>query len=234
MKNVVMGILAIVGLATAARADNVILTLTYSDLSGNYTAADATSGSFNAHAVSGGNLNSAGAVSCLVSPGGKAVFQPGFVAASPFANFVLDMAVVHGSTTGTGVGSFTATDHDGDTITGGLAGSWSIAGGFLAFVGTLGNVIVHDNGATDDTFNGSQSGSWTISSLPGPSPYSGAIVQLTAQQKTFFASNFSDQVTGVTAQVVAVPPPPAAYLAIGGLGMTAAGIFVRRRSLQRS
>jgi hypothetical protein len=215
-------LLAIAGAANAT----TIITLTYSDLSGNYTG-DATSGMFDAHAVSnpGGALNSAGDVSRVIPVVGTADFQPGFFGAGTSANFALNMnlgAIVAG--TRSGIGSFTSTDANGDTITGNLTGVWQLAGTMLAYNGILSNVFVNDNGVQDGQFNGSQSGAFSISDLTGQA-YTGAIVELTANVTGgFFNANFSNAATGVNAQIQNVPAPSAAF-ALAGL----AGFAARRR-----
>ncbi len=215
-------------LAGAASADTTLVTVTYADLSGNYASSSATTGTFSAFAVDAGLLHSSGDVSRVVSPVGTADFQPGFVSGADLSDFVLSMAVTHGTSTGTGAGTFTATDADGDTITGSLGGTWGLSGGFLAFVGTLSGVSINDNGTLDATFNGSNTGSWSMSGLPA-SPYNGAIVQLTANVAGFFAGDFSAAATGTTAQIT-IPLPPAAYTGLGMLGALSGLGRLRRRA----
>jgi hypothetical protein len=231
MRTLIVGTVAALGLAQAARADTTLVTLTYADLSGNYTVTNGTTGTFNAHAVDIANLHSAGDVSRIVAPIGTADFQPGFVSGADMSDFVMSMSVTHNGSTGSGSGSFTATDADGDTITGNLSGSWSIQNNYLAFAGSLNSVVIHDNGAQDHTFNGSNTGSWDTN-LGFPGPYNGAIVHLTANiNNNFFVTSFANAATGATAQITTVVPLPAG--AYAGLG-TLAGVFglglVRRRA----
>ncbi len=231
MKNLILGTIAALGLAQTARADITLVTVTYADLSGSYTVTNGTSGTFNAHAVNTASLHTSGDVSRVVNPIGTADFQPGFVSGTDLADFALNMNVTHNGSTGSGTGSFTSTDADGDTITGNLSGSWSIQNNYLAFAGVLSNVVLHDNGTRDNTFNGSNTGSWGMN-LGIAGPYNGAIVHLTANvNNDFFVTNFANAATGTTAQITTVVPLPAG--AYAGLG-TLAGVFglglVRRRS----
>jgi len=210
--------------AGAAHASTTVVSMTYSDLSGNYTASSATEGIYTARAVDlAGILRSAGNVSRLVPGNGVADFQPGFVSGADFADFVLSLSVTHGDSTGTGIGSFTATDADGDTITGNISGNWSIEGDYIAFVGVMSNVLIQDLGAQDHTFNGSNTGSWDTNFTGYTPPFDGAVVKLTEQTSNFFATNFSNAATGLSAQITSavVPLPSAAIagsLALAGLG----------------
>jgi hypothetical protein len=219
--------LALTGVASAGPT---IVSLTYGDLSGNYTATNATSGTFMARAVDiPGVLRSAGTDSRLEGALGTADFQPGFVSGADLADFVMTLSVTHTATTGTGSGSFTATDADGDTITGLLNGTWSLQGTFIAFEGTMSNVLIHDNGTQDHTFNGSNTGSWDTNFASG-GPYNGAIVKLTENAGNFFTSNFSDQATGVTAQITTFTAPLPAGVSAGGLTLGGVlGLRSRRR-----
>ncbi len=228
--------LILAGLAFAftgsAYAGTTIISITYADLSGNYTASSATTGTFNAHAVDHpGILRTAGDVSRLITPNGNADFQPGFVSGADLSDFAMNIAVTHGASTGTGTGTFTATDADGDAITGNMTGTWGMQGTFLAFQGVLSNVVIHDNGTLDHTFNGSNTGSWDTN-LPAGSPYDGAVVHLTENGNNFFASNWTDAATGVTAQVTAaitVPLPPGGLAGLGTLSGVLGLSLVRRR-----
>jgi uncharacterized protein (TIGR03382 family) len=216
--NVVVALFAVAGFAAGVNAD-AIASFSYDDLAGSYAA-----GNFTAVAVDTGTLQSSGEASRLVPTEGNAVFEPGFVSAANPANFSISISVViDGPTHATGTGSFIATDADGDTITGNLSGEWNLVGSFIAFSGNLSNVLLSDNGAADNTFNGTDASStnWTMD-LPGTAPFEGAIVTLTFGQSSFFGSAFENAATGVTAQIV--PAPGAA--ALMGLGLVAAG---RRR-----
>ncbi len=231
MRAIILGSAAALALAGVAKADVTLVTLTYGDLSGNYTASSPTTGTFNAHAVDTSDLHSSGDVSRIVNPIGTADFQPGFVSGSDSSDFVLSMAVTHGASAGGGTGLFTATDIDGDTITGRLAGDWGLIGGFLSFVGTLSDVSI--NLPHNGQFDGSFTGSWSAAGLP-PGPYNGAIVQLTANiNNDFFASDFAGAATGLSAQIT-IPAPPVAYAAAGLLGALGGLGCPRRRGAARS
>jgi len=220
-------------LAGAAHAGASIVALTYGDLSGNYVATNATSGVFTARAVDiAGTLRSSGAVSRLEAPLGTADFQPGFVSGADMANFAMDLVVTHNGTTGTGTGTFVATDADGDTITGNISGSWSLVGTYTAFEGVLSNVFIKDNGTLDHTFNGSSAGGWETA-FATSAPYNGAVVKLTENVSSFFNTNFSNAATGVTAQIQTILVPlPAGSLAGGATLLGLAGLQgIRRRRL---
>lgn len=229
--------LLIAGLALAftgsAYAGTAIISITYSDLSGSYTASSANTGTFSARAVDmPGILRTAGDVSRLIAPNGNADFQPGFVSGADLSDFVMNIAVTHTASTGTGTGTFSATDADGDAITGNMTGTWGLQGTFLAFQGVLSNVVIHDNGTLDHTFNGSNTGSWDTSNFPTSSPYDGAVVHLTERVDTFFGNNWTDAATGVTAQVTAaitVPLPPGGLAGLGTLSGALGLSLVRRR-----
>lgn len=206
----------VAGFAASANAD-VIATLTYDDLAGSFTR-DGNAGNFQARAVNlPGQLQSSGSTSRIVPTQGNADFNPGFVSGSDPADFVINIAtVLTGPGTATGNGTFTATDIDGDTVTGVLTGDWTSAGaGVLFFNGSLSNVLLNGR-----TFNGNTGSGWDMN-LPGTPPYDGAIVQLTFSGSGFFDQNFSNRATGTTLQIV---PAPGA-LALVGLG----GLVATRR-----
>lgn len=207
----------VAGLAGSANAD-VIATLTYDDLAGSFNR-NGNGGLFVARAVSlPGVLQTSGATSRIVPVQGNADFVPGFVAGADPADCVITInTLLTGPSTATGVGSFIATDIDGDTVTGNLSGEWTSAGGgILFFNGALTNVQLNGQ-----VFNGN-SGSWDMD-LPGDPPYEGAIVQLTFSGSGFFDQNFENRATGSTLQIV--PAPGAlALLGLGGL------VAARRRA----
>jgi uncharacterized protein (TIGR03382 family) len=216
---------SVMALAGAANAD-VIMTLTYDDLGGTYAASSATSGMFNARAVSTNRLRTQGNVS-RVDPDETALFDTGFLnLGSNPSNFEVNISVLKasaGATTATGGGSFVATDVDGDTITGDLEGNWiQIAPGFIAFNGTISGVRLNDNGEVlDGTFNGNAGTSMNMD-LPGEAPYMGALVSLVFGRTDFFTRTFeTPQATGLTAQII---PSPGA-IALAGAG----GLVLRRR-----
>jgi len=216
---------AVAGGITAANAD-VVLTFTYDDLAGSFTSTGAGTGNFSAVAVDFGpaSLQSAGEVSRSDTNPGSASFGVGFVSGANPADFNLNLsvAVVIPNLLASGGGSFSSTDADGDTITGTITGDWiyDTINGFIFFNGTLTNVLVTDNGAQDDLFNGSQLGSFQISGM-GTQPFEGALTQITFGASSFFTQNFQDAATGTSAQIL---PAPGA-VALLGLG----GLLVARR-----
>ena len=219
-KNSIVTLAAIAGglCASAATADVVLVSMTFDDLAGSYSTGSST---FTASAVDTTRLRSSGDVSRLVPAEGTASYSPGFVSQADQGNFVMSVAVGALAMDGTrsGNGSFTVTDADGDTIVGAINGTWRNLGlGFIAFDGVLSQVFVNDNGAQDGTFNGSNGGAWDLD-LPALEPYRGALVQLVLGANGFFAQNFSNRATGVTAQIV---PAPGA-MALMGLGALVAG-----------
>lgn len=217
----VVAVAGIAAVASLANAD-VIASFSYDDLAGSYSGT-AGVGNFSAVAVDTTALQSSGDASRLVPAEGNAVFEAGFVSGANPADFQINVSVnVDAPGHAVGAGTFTATDADGDTITGSIAGEWNLVGSFLAFSGNLSNVFLNDNGASDNMFNGTDGSStdWSMN-LPGSAPFEGAIVNLVFGATDFFASNFEDRATGVTAQII---PAPGA-LALLGLG----GIVTGRR-----
>ena len=220
---IAIALVAVAGGIAAANAD-VILTYTYHDLSGSYAASSPNTGNFTAVAVNDpvNALLSSGDVSRIDGNPGTAGFEAGFVSALNPADFVLGLTFVRNlgfpNLLGTGAGSFASTDADGDTISGSIIGDWinDTVNGFLYFNGSLSNVVVTDNGAQDDLFNGTQLGTFQISGL-GTQPFDGAITLLVFPSTSgFFNGNFNDAATGVDGKVL--PTPGAlALLGLGGL-----------------
>lgn len=205
------------GVATA-NAD-VVLTLTYHDLNGSYTQSSPGVGSFTAVAA---GSEAAGEVSRVDTNPGNASFEVGFEAGSNPANFQLSLSVnTIAPGVATGSGSMMITDADGDTIAANLSGAWiyDSVNGFIFFNGAVSNVVVTDNGAADDLFNGTQFGNFQLS---GMNLTEGALTQIVFGAGSFFTTDFANAATGVTAQIV---PAPGA-LALLGLGGLVAG---RRR-----
>lgn len=215
----IRSVLAVAGLAAAASLANadVVASFSYDDLAGSYSG-NAGVGTFSAVAVDTMELQSSGDASRLVPTEGSAVFEPGFVSGLNPADFQISISVnVDAPGHAVGSGTFSATDADGDTISGTIAGEWNLVGSFLAFSGNLANVVLADNGASDNMFNGTDGSStdWSMA-LPGGPVFEGAIVNLVFGATDFFASNFEDRATGVTAQII--PAPGAmALLGLGGL-----------------
>ena len=233
MKCIAITLGAGLALAASAQGATTLISLTYADLSGSYQSTSATTGNFTARAVDlPGVLRSSGDVSRLEGAPGVADFQPGFVSGPDLSDFVMNLSVNHNASNGTGAGSFTATDADGDTITGNLTGTWSISDTYIAFVGTLSNVFIHDNGTLDHTFNGSNTGSWDTN-FNAAAPYNGAIVKLTENISNFFSTDFTNAATGLTAQITTftVPTPAGGTAGCCMLGaLLGARVFRRRRT----
>lgn len=218
---------AVAGSLVGSANAEVILTLTYDDLAGSFTASAPRAGNFSAVAVNTGTLQSAGEVSRLGAGAGSASFEAGFVS-NPFnpADFQLNINVapLANPNQASGLGSFTATDADGDTITGDISGTWAFGGpGFIFFNGSLNNVTLHDNGGADNSFDGTESGDFGMN-YTAPQPYEGAIVQLVFGGSNFFRTSFADRATNINMQVVPTPGS-VALLGLGGLAMAS-----RRRS----
>ncbi|MFZ4429739.1 MAG: PEP-CTERM sorting domain-containing protein [Phycisphaerales bacterium] len=205
------------GVATA-NAD-VVLTLTYHDLNGSYTQSSPGVGAFTAVAA---GSEAAGEVSRVDTNPGNASFEVGFEVDPNPADFQLSLSVnTIAPGVATGSGSMILTDANGDTIAANLSGAWiyDSVNGFIFFNGAVSNVVVTDNGTLDDLFDGTQFGSFQLS---GMDLTDGALTQIVFGAGSFFATDFVNAATGVTAQIV---PAPGA-LALLGLGGLVAG---RRR-----
>lgn len=220
-------IVAVGGACTLACANTDLASFSYDSLAGSYTetgGAGSGVGNFSALAVDLPGLRSSGIVSRVVDPMSDARFPRGFMsnALAGFSNFQLHLSVnVTGVGIASGIGTFTATDVDGDQLTGTVVGQWSSqTSNFITFQGALTNVVFVDNGAADNTFNG-MAGSVLMSPFPATPPFTGALVQLTFGAPSFFGTGFTNRNTAVSAQVI---PAPAA-LAIMGMG----GLVVGRR-----
>lgn len=220
-------LVALVGGVAASANAEVIATMSYDDLAGSYTASSPTTGVFTAVAVNTGALQSSYEASRLIPGAGSASFEAGFQS-NPFnpADFVISMNVVRiNATLATGNGSFTATDRDGDTITGTISGNWvSVGSLFIAFNGSLSGVSFNDNGAADGTFDGTEGGDFALA-FNAAQPFVGSMTQLiTRQGAGFFTASFSDKATGGAMQII---PSPGSVALMGLGGLMVAG---RRRS----
>lgn len=218
---------AIVGSVAVSANAEVIATLSYDDMAGSYVqSGNPLVGQFTALAVNTVGLQSSYEASRLTPAAGSASFEAGFVTnpANP-ADFQLTISVIKVSgTLATGTGSFTATDADGDTITGAISGVWTFGGpGFIFFNGNLSGVTFNDNNAADGTFDGSESGDFATS-FTAPAPYIGSVVQLVFGQNSFFLQSFADRATGGSFQIV---PSPGSLALLGLGGLAVAG---RRRT----
>lgn len=148
------------GIASTASAD-VVLTFGFTDLSGQFTRDNpGPGGQFSARAVDNAVLRSAGDVSRIVAPFGTAVYDDGFVSGLDPSDVVLSISVfnVLGGPipTADGIGGFTITDVDGDTISGDIDGLWLLLSGGVYFNGNLSNVVItSDDGSFDGPAGGS-------------------------------------------------------------------------------
>jgi hypothetical protein len=121
-----------------------------------------------------------------------------------------------------GVGEFTLTDTDGDTITGNVAGTW-IMYGVPIFAGNLSNVY-WNNENNDDTFDGDNYPGVSMSFGASP-PWSGTLVELTSSGAAWFKDgDWSD--TGGSVDALVIPVPAAVLLSVLGLGVS--GIKLRK------
>lgn len=235
-KNVVLAALAAPALLVAANAMAVdpIMSFGYTDLDGRFTRTGTSGSGFGiglmtADAVDvvlgqGNELRSAGDVTRLSSPTGTASFATGFVSGLDAANFHIAIDITNNDgLTADGLGDFTITDIDGDTITGNIAGIWVRGGlGQTFFNGDISNVVLNDNGAADGTFNGN-TGAFDLN-LGFPGVFEGALVQLFLRPSAgFFDADFAQVSTQVSGEIV--PTPGAAALA----GLAGVAALRRRR-----
>lgn len=209
------------GLVSASNAD-VIATLTYDSLSGSW---DNGTGLFTAIAVDQGpnGLRSAGEASRIVATEGSASFNTGFTGRTTAAfSISLSAVATMDPNVKTGVGSFTATDTNGDTITGDIAGEWiNLGNGFVVFNGAVANAFFN-NVSQDGEFNGEGGSFFDMIFANGQGPYEGAAANLLFNAGSFFTSNFDKVSTGTLIQIV--PTPGAlALMGMGGL------VAIRRR-----
>jgi hypothetical protein len=79
-----------------------------------------------------------------------------------------------------------------------------------------------DNGASDGTFDGTESGDFGMT-FPSPQPFYGSVVQLTFGGNNFFQTSFQDRATGGSMQVL---PTPGSFALMGLAGLAVAS---RRR-----
>jgi hypothetical protein len=212
------GVLAMAGAASGS----VIVTFGYTDLNGSF---DGTT--FSAVAADSGTLQSSGDVTRLAAPGGTAQFEPGFVSLGDLSDFAVAINLTNlVCNTADGAGTFTATDVDGDTVSGSIDGTWITPGFGIVFFNGLLDSVVFTNTSGDGTFD-SPDGGFNMGDLLGS--YDGAIVQLfTNVGGGFFNANFSEVSTQVSGDLI--PSPGAA--ALFGLG-AAFGLIRPRRERSR-
>lgn len=221
----VAGLTLAVSSAAFGQATPALLTFTYTDLAGSYAlnGPNVGEGTFTARASSISPLLTFGSVTRLVGPQAQAQFAAGFEATGQ-ANAVFNISVTNKTAfTATGLGSFTLTDLDGDTVTGTIDGTWVRgSGGRTFFNGNLREVNLNNVSGTG-MFDGTSGGGFQMG-LGVPPPYSGALVQLFIRTGVgFFENEFSNNTTQTSGQII--PSPGAAALA--GLGMI--GLASRRR-----
>ena len=209
---------SVAGFAATASAD-VVYTFGFTDLSGNFALGPGGSGGqFDARAVDTALLRSAGDVSRIVAPFGTAVYDDGFVTGLDPADVVLSISVfnVLGGPipTAEGVGSFTITDVDGDTIAGQIDGVWLLLGDGVFFNGNLSLVAITSD---DGSFDGPAGGAVDVT---GAGILEGAnTVLFTNAIPGWWDSSFRDVSTQFAGELL--PTPGAmALLGLGGLVAT--------------
>jgi hypothetical protein len=143
-------------------------------------------------------------------------------------DFSLSMAITNISAstmTATGVGQFTITDTTADTITGMVQGIWTRTGQANTFQGTLSDVTF-DNASGDNQFNGHLASAASMV-FPMPSPWIGALTELSTTANWFSRGSYTTNSGSVDASVspVPVPVPGAFALTLFGLGV---GLRLRR------
>lgn len=210
--------LGLSGAIGASASAEVLLSYGFTDLSGSFTrGAVAGEGAFRAEAVDAGTIRTSGDVTRLVGPGGTANFDVGFQSRSAFANAVFDINVTNNNgNTADGQGEFVITDADGDTLSGGIMGTWVRTGNNIYFNGLLLGVVFSDEGQQDGTFDGVDGGSFGMD-LPGTPPYDGAYIQLfILPGNNFFQRTFRSVSVQANGEII---PAPAAMALLGVAGV---------------
>ncbi|MBS0190464.1 MAG: hypothetical protein U0573_14355 [Phycisphaerales bacterium] len=208
---------------SVAQAASTLVTFGYNNLEGKYVANDANSGTFSAKAVDQGvgGLQTDGSVSRIVPGAGQSKFAAGFKSLGSFADFTINISFTRlVGNTGTGAGSFVATDALGNTVAGSISGVWSLQATIgIVFNGTLSNVNITPNAIFTGT--DPSSSNWNTN-LPSPAPYTGALTQLAFNGGVFFSDqNLNNVATQVSGQIV----PTSGSMALLGLG----GLVAARR-----
>lgn len=195
-----------------------------------YNATDATTGTFTAEAYK--NLSSQVQIASVSGSSSSVLGQSAtLIWGNDLGSFSLEMAIssVMGDGISTpysavGIGSFTLTDIDGDTITADFTGKWVRLATQNFFDGILTNVLFSDGG--DKTFDGSGMSSIDIGLLAGQ-PWSGGITELVTNTSWFDAGDFDETGGGVSLTVVPVP----AALILGVLSLGSMGLGLKLRKL---
>ena len=202
----------------AAQAD--LVSFTYSDLDGDFAVGGADSGTFSA----ADQLTTQGDVTRIAAPIGSAAmdFSDAGIGSGDFTMSVAVSNVT--STTADGLGTFSLTDVNGDTLSGTISGIWLRAGDSANFVGLVSGAMFAGG---DGTFMGTDGGSFSTV-FTSPAPYPGNIIAL-AFGGWFTDANdavaaFDDKTTLVSGAIV--PAPGAALL--GMIGFGAVGRIKRR------
>jgi hypothetical protein len=166
-----------------------------------------------------------GSVTRIQSPTGFTSFSPwgsGWAAGGDFSLSMTISNILAGTADGSGTFSITDTDATPDTITGSIDGTWTNAGAFNLFSGTITDVKFNDNGTADEEFDG-HSG-YVSMSFPSLSPWSGSIMEISTTSNWFGEGRYSTDQGNVIASVV---PVPGAVL-LGMLGLGVVGIRLRK------
>jgi hypothetical protein len=210
--------LAVCMIATPAMAD--MFTFTYSALTTSY---NSTTGVFTANETDNATV---GTFNRLVPPpSGPAVIMPTWAGPEGFT-ITMDITNIGlGGQSAKGInGLLSMVDVDGDTVSGNVTGKWALVGGELRFDGIMSNVEYTPTGAGGNVWNGDfGSMSMVVNGSIGPWP--GVFVELTTNDLRFVPGGWSNVVgAGATATIT---PVPAAVL-LGLLGLSAAGVKLRR------
>jgi hypothetical protein len=202
-------------LTAATASAGVTLTFGFTELNGSYVPSSANDGIFTAAASNTLDLATEGDVTRLLPPGdGTAAYDHGFFqsAFGGLANVTFTIA----RSGATGTGTYTVTDFNGDTLTGGLSGDWIFLGGATFFNGVIDGTFSNGNGV--NTFDGPSVPPTSFTSLIGAMD-GGVTILFTNDNSDFFGSAFSGASTLVQANFV---PTPGAMALVGIGGLVAA------------
>jgi hypothetical protein len=215
---VVLGTVTLVGVCATGASADALMSFGFTDLS---TAFDVNTSILSATSVDNGNLSTGGDVTRLIGGGGgTADFGTGFESLGTLGQFDMSMSISNILVdTADGAGNLLITDANGDTISAGISGEWSLVGGvFYVFQGELDNVFVNDLSG-DGQFDGPTGGLFSTS-FASPQPYTGAAVYLYFGAPGGFFSKGFDGVSGQIAGEVVPGPGTIALLGLGGVVAT--------------